>query len=164
MAATTAKARNDASGRGSHAPILDALRKYLQSQEVPFQDAPELSALRLGFTGENGNWVCLAVADDKRKLARFYSIAPFTIPPARRAAVNEYLARVGFNMPVGGFELDLDDGEVRLKTSLPLGKAKPTQELLAGLVWPNVAAMDRYLAGLVAVAQHGMDPQQAARV
>jgi len=54
---------------------------------------------------------------------------------------------------VGGFEFDLDDGEVRFKTSLPLGNAAAS---------PEPAAMDRYLPGLIAVAQMGMDPVKAA--
>lgn len=145
----------------SPSSILSALLAWLKEEGITAQEDPSLHALRLGFTGEHGQWVCLALADEERQLARFYSIAPFVVPADRRAATNEYVTRVNFGMPVGAFELDLDDGEVRFKTSLALGGASASADLLAGLVWPNVAAMDRWIPGLIAVAQQGLDVDKA---
>lgn len=141
--------------------ILDLLAATLTQEGVPVQRAPELSGLRLGFTGESGQWLCFARVDEEKRIAVFYSIAPFVVPPERREEVMRYLTRASFGLPLGAFELDLDDGEVRFKTSLALGEAEPHKSLLTQLVWTNVAVMDRYLPGLVAASQQGLSADKA---
>jgi hypothetical protein len=61
----------------------------------------------------------------------------------------------------GNFEMDWADGEVRFKTGLELTGIEPTIDLVASLVQPNLAAVLRYLPGLVMVIRNEADPATA---
>lgn len=91
----------------------------------------------------------------------YYSLVPERAPPERREAVLRYLARVNFSLLVGAFEMDLDDGEVRLRTSIDLHGAAMTDELMGGVVYPNHQAMIDYLRGLLSVIRGDQGPDEA---
>ncbi len=103
-----------------------------------------------------------------------YSICPLRIPVDRRSAMAEFLIRANYGLVIGNFEMDYDDGEVRYKTSLdveemedlagPMDTAEdagPTFVLLRHIVYANVAAMDRYLPGILAVLAGSQTPAEA---
>ena len=77
----------------------------------------EKSALRLGCTGENGEWTCYAQIREEPGRFIFYSVPAAKAPEARRAAVAEFITRVNYGMVLGNFEMDYSDGEIRYKTS-----------------------------------------------
>jgi hypothetical protein len=71
------------------------------------------------------------------------------------------VCRANYGMIVGNFEIDLDDGEVRYKTSVDVEGVTATRQLIQNLVAPNVITMDRYLPGLLSVAFGGKHPAEA---
>lgn len=90
-----------------------------------------------------------------------YSLLPDEVPEGRRAAVADVLTHANYALGVGSFEIDLGDGDVRVRTSLDLGEAdlddRQLAALLAPLVRHNLSAMDGWIDGLQAVAD-GTDP------
>ncbi len=75
----------------------------------------------------------------------------------RRAALAEFVTRANFGLVVGNFEMDMDDGEVRYKTSIDVEGDRLSTALLHQLVRVNLEMMDKYLPGLYAVANEGLD-------
>lgn len=144
--------------------LYDVLKAALEGEGLSPNGAPELGGFRLGFTGEHGNFLCFARADDARALVSFFAIAPFAVEPRRREETMRLVTRINFGLPVGNFELDLDDGEVRMKTCVAFGKAKADRALIAPIVWAGVAAMDRWLPALVATGQQGLDAAKAMTI
>ena len=72
-----------------------------------------------------------------------------------------YLTLANYGLLVGNFEMNLDDGELRYKTSLDFeGLDELPLQLVRNLVAANVRTMERYLPGLAAVAE-GADPRAA---
>jgi hypothetical protein len=104
-----------------------------------------------------------AQAKKDGRLFLYYSVCPEHAPPERRAAVATYLTRVNFGQMVGAFEMDLDDGEVRFRTSIDLEGEPMTGPLLSGVVYPNHQAMIDYLPGLLQVIAGEKDPDLAFR-
>jgi hypothetical protein len=58
-------------------------------------------------------------------------------------------------------ELDMDDGEVRYKTSADVGVAQFSLPLLRALMQTCIATADRYFPGYTALLYSDVTPQQA---
>ena len=75
--------------------------------------------------------------------------------------VAEFITRANYGLKVGNFEMDMDDGEARFKTSIDVEKSELTRMLVSNLVYINVWTMDRYLPGILSVAYGSETPRQA---
>ena len=131
--------------------ILSQLVRFFEDDGWPFEQISDLPALRTSFSGENGKWTCYAHAREEVHQFVFYSLLPVNTPSDKLAAMAEFMARANYGMIVGNFELNYEDGEVRYKTSLDIGDGDLSLLLVKQLVYPNVATMDLYLPGLMAV-------------
>lgn len=113
------------------------------------------------FKGSKHSWRCLAQAVEGRTLALFYSLALDEVPPERRGEAAVLVTRANYGLLEGAFELDLDDGELRLRTSVGLdrlddgafGAKGLAASLFGGIVLANVFTMDSYLPAILAVAE-----------
>jgi hypothetical protein len=149
------------SGDKRMSPILKLLMQFFTDDDWPFEQISDLPALRTAFSGENGKWNCYAHAREETHQFVFYSLLPINAPPEKLAAVAEFITRANYSMIVGNFELNFDDGEVRYKTSIDVGNTPMTLPLIKHLVYPNVATMDQYLPGLMAVIYSDTSPSDA---
>lgn len=133
------------------ASILSQLVHFFEDDGWPFEQISDLPALRTSFSGENGKWTCYAHAREEVHQFVFYSLLPVNTPSDKLDAMAEFMTRANYGMIVGNFELNYEDGEVRYKTSLDIGDGDLSLLLVKQLVYPNVATMDLYLPGLMAV-------------
>ena len=85
-------------------------------------------------------WPVLIRLDDDR--CAVYSVHPRRVPPARRGAAAAWCVQQNYDLTVGGFELDLEDGEVRFRTSLDTGGEPLTDALFDRLLVANLVVMD----------------------
>jgi hypothetical protein len=79
----------------------------------------------------------------------FRAIWQLPFPPDRRAAVAEYLHRVNYPCPVGGWAIDLDTGDVRWKSGLYFGDGDLTDELMVEVLNSSFALIRQHVLGLV---------------
>lgn len=142
-------------------PILEAAKRFFTEDEWPFSEIEGKAMLRTGFSGDNGNWTCIARAREEQEQFIFYSIAPNNVPEDRRLAAAEFLTRANYGLVIGNFELDFSDGEVRYKTSIDVEGDRLTSPLLKQMVYANVLTMDRYMPGLMAVTYGNVKPVDA---
>jgi len=142
-------------------PILKQLIHFFEDDDWPFEQISDLPALRTGFSGENGRWTCYAHAREEVHQFVFYSVLPVNAPSDKLEAVAEFITRANYGMIVGNFELNFEDGEVRYKTSIDVGDADLSLVLIKQLVYPNVATMDHYIPGLMAVIYTDTSPADA---
>lgn len=131
--------------------ILKALEDFFTEDDWAFGRVENRPILRMGFSGQNGNWTCYAQAREEDEQFLFYAICPLTIPENRRSAVSEYLTRANYGMVVGNFEMDLDDGEVRFKSSVDVQDVELSPALVRNAVYPAALMMDKYLPGLIGI-------------
>ena len=141
--------------------LADKVKEFFVSDDWKFSELDE-GALRMGFAGRNGHWTCIARPREERGIFLFYSIAAVNVPEEKRLMVAEYLTRANYGLPLGDFEMDFADGEVRFKTSIDVEGEEYmlTPAMLKSLVYSNVLTMDRYLGGLMAVIYGNAVPQQ----
>jgi hypothetical protein len=147
--------------------LLERAAAYYADHGWPSAPTDDGAGLTLHIRGSEAEWSALAVVDEHPMRFVFYSLGPVEVPQERRAAVADYLHRANLGLVSDAFELDMDSGEVRLRSGADLFDLPPalrTEELLtwvvADLSASNVATFDRYLAGLVAVALGDSDPRE----
>lgn len=139
--------------------LLSAARNFLHNKGWKTQRKG--SCLRTYIRGEHAHWLLQVVTneDDRWVVAR--SIVGFEVPEAMRARVATYLAHVNYGMILGSVEIDMDDGEVAVKTSLRLTHDAITPAMLEDLFMANFVSMDNILPGLMAVVYGGRSVQKA---
>lgn len=145
--------------------ILPHTASLFDADGWPYTPIDGTTTLRLAFKGESGQWICYARALEEREQFVFYSICPVCAPTEQRPAMAEFLARANYGLIIGNFELDFDDGEIRFKTSIDVEGDELSPALIRQVVYSNVAMMDTYLPGILAVLYGDVSPMDAiARV
>lgn len=152
------RAKSSAPAMGS---LYDAMRRFFAEEDWRFAEMEGQSALRLGCTGENGEWTCYAQIKEEPGRFIFYSVIAAKALEARRSAVAEFITRANYNLVLGNFEMDFSDGEIRYKTSAYLEEIEPTKDLFHTLVYTNLLVTDKYLPGIMSVIYAGMSAEQA---
>lgn len=131
--------------------IFNALIEFFEEDGWEFQWIPDTSILSMGFSGENGKWLCYAQARESEAQLVFYSVLSVNVPLDKRHKVSEFITRVNYGMVIGNFEMDYDDGEVRYKTSVDLEGSEPGAAMIRQIVYANLIITDRYLPGVMKV-------------
>ena len=138
--------------------IFDALVAYFGPDVAT--PVPGQPILGLSVETDGGTWDCFAHAREAERQFLFYSVYPDLVPPARRAAMAEFLTRANFGLARGNFELDLDGGTVRFKTGVDVDGDRLSPAQIEGAVDVNLATMDRYLPGIHAIIETDADPAE----
>ncbi|MBX3000126.1 MAG: YbjN domain-containing protein [Caldilineaceae bacterium] len=125
--------------------------EFLEQDGWPLQIVEEDQTLLTAYRGENGEWQCYLRVWSERDLVSFYSVLPVYVPETLRAIFNEFITRANFGLIIGNFEMDLDDGETRYKTSIDLEGTGPHPILLRQLIYANVSTMDEHLPAILAI-------------
>ena len=141
---------------------IAAIRENLRELGLPVTDGPTPSHLEFDVTGTTGVWTTYLWLRAAENQIVLHSVVRFAVPAERRDAVALYLTRANFGLAVGNFELDLDDGELRFKTSIDFGESPLDLEMLRRHVGISLRTVDRYLPGVVSVID-GASPKEAAR-
>ena len=142
-------------------PMLAIAAAALEERDMDWQETSDDEVIRTDVPGESGVWACFIVARQKDSRCTVYSQAPWETPEDQRAEMSELVTRINFGLPIGNFELDFADGEIRFKTSIDVSGAHLSPELFEGIFEPNVATMDLYLPALEAVRDGRLTPKAA---
>lgn len=142
--------------------LYDVVKQFFDEDEWPYDADEENSRLHTGFSTSDGqSWRCRAIADEERYVVLFFSQAPSNAPYESRLAMAEFLTRANYGLRLGNFEMDINDGEVRYRTSVDMQDAVLTTAVVRNLVYANVLTMKRYLPGIEAVMQGSMTAVEA---
>jgi hypothetical protein len=143
--------------------VFDAIVNFFREDEWEFSQVEGEAVLQMGFTGDKGNWMCYAQAQEDEETAQFifYSVCPVKAPENKRVIAAEFLTRANYGLVLGNFELDFADGEIRYKTSIDVKDDRLSSALSKQLVYTNVLMMDKYLPGIMGVIYGDVSPEQA---
>lgn len=141
--------------------LFEAMRRFFEEEDWKFVEVPNQSALKLGCTGENGEWTCYAQVKENPGRFLFYSVVSVKAMEARRQVMAEFITRANYGMVLGNFEMDFSDGEIRYKTSAYLEEFAPTRDFFHTLVYTNLLMTDKYLPAIMSVIYAGMTAEQA---
>lgn len=143
--------------------LLDIIKQFFEEDDYDwrYMSVPGESVLDLIYSGDNGQYQCVASALEEAQRILFYSLLPVNIPEARRRDVSEFLTRANYGLLIGNFELSFTTGQVRYKTSVDVESVTPTTTMIRNLVVTNLAMIDRYLPGIMAMVYGGSSPTDA---
>ena len=140
--------------------ILERAADFFTTDEWPIRIS-ENGGLHTAYKGESGQWMCFGCTWESDGLFAFYSICPLVVPQGRLSEMAEFMTRANNNLIMGNFELNYESGEARFKTSIDVQDSSFTVELWRPVVFANVAIMDRYLPGILAVISGAKNAIQA---
>jgi hypothetical protein len=141
--------------------ILDVAISFFQQDDWPITESDGQPFLRTAFQGANGHWSCYAQSREEQSQFIFYSVCPVNVPEGRRLTASEFLTRANYDLVIGNFEMDWQDGEIRYKSSIDVLGDRLTPALVKQLVYTNVLMMDRYLPGIMEVVYGNVLPAEA---
>ena len=126
------------------ASMADIVQQFFIEQRWPYEDMGE-QLYRVQVEGGAAEWVCLVKLDEERHFCLVYSVLSETVPPKKRAEMALFLAEINYDLGVGSFEMDPQDGEVRFRTSLDVEGDRLSRALFERLVTMNITMMDQYI-------------------
>lgn len=135
--------------------------EWLREHGFSWDETSDPEVLLTPVDGVNGSWSCYVLCRQAAGRCIVYGRPDWITPEPQRSAMAELLTRVNFGLPVGNFEMDLTDGEVRFKTSVDVTGDRLSTALFEALFETNAAAMDIYLPALEAVRDGRMAPDEA---
>jgi hypothetical protein len=128
--------------------MLDTVVAWLESEGWPVAVTTEGGeAVATKVQTDAGIWVCAGRFDATR--FAFYSLCPVAAPEERRVAVAELAARVNTALLFGNVEVDMDGGEVRVRTAVDVAGSELTETLARNVILANVEIMDAYAPALL---------------
>ena len=151
---------------GSEAPapsLLDTLLAFFTREGWNMRPSSDQPVLTTTVDGDNGTWVAAAWLPEEDGPIVFYSHLPFDVPADCLDMVETFVSRANFGILVGNFELDLDEGTVRYKTSVGVRGVEVSDQLLRELVYVNVSTTDRYLGPMRSVVAGEVTVEEALR-
>jgi hypothetical protein len=140
---------------------LQRFAEFFDSKQWSYTPAAERPLIRLNFTGDNARWECAAIADPKDAHLVFISLLPCRVPSNRRAQVSDLFARFNWGLTHGCFELNVETGEARCRTSQPLPSPEIHHDFIAELVFSNLWAVDHFFGTIMSVVYTRTTPRAA---
>jgi hypothetical protein len=138
--------------------MRQTLAELLGADGWVLRELPGSEGLATTVKTEANSWSMMLLGADDERVISCYSLLPSVVPEAGRAAVAEGLTRLNYGLLVGAFELDLDDGEVRCRTSIDFVDEAVNPSLLRALVGRNVAMAERYFPTIIAIGAGRASP------
>jgi hypothetical protein len=130
--------------------LRDAVDQYLAGRGWPSEEIAN-GVFELPVVGKAGNWMAYFSTLEDEQQVLVYSVLPTAVPPDRLVEAALFLTRANFGLVIGNFELDLESGEIRFKTSVDVEGVEINDALVDHLLLAGVIATDRYLPGIAAV-------------
>jgi hypothetical protein len=141
--------------------LIEMVEAFFISRHLKYDLVEERTALRTGVAGRNGYFDALAVVDEESRGITFVSLCPLRVPASRRQVAAELIARINWPVRLGHFDLGMDDGEIRYRTAIMLGKTDPDEETIAHLILANFTMMNHYFSAITAVLFGNVSPEAA---
>jgi hypothetical protein len=143
-------------------PTFQALIDYLESKDFNYTSFPEEQRLSLTMSGKNANYRFAARITHEGEYIQVTSYYPFYVREEKlRPSVAELITRANYNMPIGKFEMDMKDGEVRFHVTHINDGSVPPIQIIERLFMTSYFTIDRYFPALMQHIHAGYTPEDA---
>ena len=145
--------------------LFDRVCDYLTEKDWSFSAYADKGYVSFGLRLRDGSVRVVVDATEGAGWSRVlvYCIYSTFVPEQRRKAVSEAIARVNYATIFGNFEMDLKDGEVRVRTVLE-GDGFVGEPMIDRAVRKSLDLADQYQAALLAIAFGNESPQNILEV
>ncbi|TNF25691.1 MAG: hypothetical protein EP329_22555 [Deltaproteobacteria bacterium] len=146
--------------------LLDAAVAFFSAdeRELSVMAAKNPPQVHFMVTAEHTRIECALEAYEDTERVCLLATYPALVPEPKRLAAAEYITRANFGILLGNFELDMDIGLVRFKTSADVESIELTPTFLKNLFEANLTTATKYYPGLMKVIYANMKPSDALAV
>jgi hypothetical protein len=141
------------------------IEKALMSGNLNYRiiaDNESQTIFNLGMELENGNYDCYIDLRTEENQVLIYTISATKIPTSQRVRAAEYISRANYNLIIGNFELNFEDGKIRYKTSYLYDTNFPnSEEVFLKNMSASFHTMDKYIAGIMSIIYANVSPESA---
>lgn len=139
------------------------LEDYLQQEELEYHlDNTDPDRILVVFQTKQLSNVSLDITILNSRTVLFLSRMPINIPPQYRMEVCEFITRVNYGVVLGGFELDLDEGDLNYKIVGTVSRTTDLdQEAFCRLLYLGNSMLDKYASGILSILYGGKSAKQA---
>lgn len=140
--------------------LFERVAGYLDANDWNYTACEEKTYFSMGYRIKDGSLRIIVDVFEVDSFQRVlvYSSFPVFIPEHRRTAAAESLTRINYTTIFGNFEMDLKDGEVRVRTVLETD-GEISDAMICHVLGANIDAADRYFAPLLTVAFGNAKPE-----
>lgn len=141
----------------------EKLIPYLDEEQLEYHlDETDADRILVIFQTRTLTNVSLDITILNARTVLFLSRMPINIPEPFRPAICEYITRVNYGVVLGGFELDLDEGDLNYKMVGALGReSELDKEAFCRLLYLGNSMMDKYAPGILAILYGGQSAADA---
>ncbi len=140
------------------------VKDFLKSQDWQFTQIQDKNVIFFGISGKNGNFQCYANLRENKKKFIFFSICGANTPLEKRLSMLELLNSFNYKLFFGNFEMDLEDGEIRFKTSVSYSNLDLNQHFIKELIMTNINIMDKSLAAIMKLMFGDISVEEAMKL
>ena len=141
--------------------LIDIAQVCLDEMALPATHVPNLPVINLPIDSENGKLnMFIHSHEDARRIFVYTRPQDMRIPLSRIGALSDFLSRANYGLPLGNFEIDMNDGEINFKNSLDISDGQLTSKMVQTLIVFSLECVNRYLPGIREVIA-GADPKTA---
>ena len=141
-----------------HNTPLATVAQEMAANGWPLQPSPDQPAIFTAFAGKNGDRRAILVYEPGPERILVYTMMFDEAPVHQRVRLLQLLTRINYGLGTGCFEMDLDDGEIRYRVTIPAEMAMP-HRLIPALI-DACMTVDTYAPTFASVAA-GADPRSA---
>jgi hypothetical protein len=141
--------------------LLDVARAFFDEAGWHYETNEGAPMLRAFHEGDTGTFPVYVKAEDDRDQVVVYGVLPDHVPVDRRTEVGSLLAGLNYGLPIGNFELDHGDGEVRFRAGVDVEGGELTPRMVRSLAAACVVNVDLYRPAIRAVADGAMNALEA---
>lgn len=141
--------------------LIDTAAVALTELGWDFKRVEKFPVLSVAVEAPNGVIDVYAHAhSDKARLLIYLRPQGLQIETRHLAAMAEFLTRANFGLPLGNFELDMNDGELNFKNSMDVSGGALTAAMVKTMILFGIESTNRYLPGMRAILR-GENPKDA---
>ncbi|ACL21274.1 hypothetical protein DesLBE_0070 [Desulfitobacterium sp. LBE] len=144
--------------------LYEVLYNTLKKDCWKFDYDQKNELFRLEIRGINCDFVSFIIVDEEQESLLCNTHIKQKIPFAKRVEVCNFMNRINYELAIGNFEMDMDDGEIRFRTYLDSANSEPSQEQLINLIWNGAQTFDTYYPGFIKIVSEDYSAEEAVRV
>ncbi len=139
--------------------ILDCIETYLIENDWNYVN--DQNKIFCGVNGKNASFKLYFYANEKTEHILILTTIDTKIPDDKKLLVAEYIARANYGLNMGGFELNMETGEVQYKVGMSVRNSILNMEMIEDMIDISVFTSDHYYIGLMEVLFAGKAPSDA---
>lgn len=129
------------------------LESYLENEQLEYHlDESNPDRILVVFQTNQLSNVTLDITILNSRTVLFLSRMPINIPLEHRMKVCEFITRVNYGVVLGGFELDIDEGDLNYKIVAAVSRENDlSQEAFCRLLYLGNSMLDKYAPGILSI-------------